>query len=198
MSQIYLVTWGPTEWEAQGRITGDTDVPLSDEGRRRARQSADELRQPEPPLLYRGPEEPARETAAALASAWGVRARVIKTLREVNLGHWAGLTQAEFEEGFESVAREWRENPAAVQPPAGELLTDALARLEAALVKVAKKARDGVAVVVIGPLATAALRLRIEGAGLSQLWERIEERRAWTAVSFAPAARPRGHRQSAP
>ncbi len=41
--RIYLVRHGATEWTAAGRLQGQTDVPLSEEGRRQAREAARHL-----------------------------------------------------------------------------------------------------------------------------------------------------------
>lgn len=44
MGRLYIVRHGQTEWNAQGRIQGHTDVDLSDYGRQQAQAVASTLR----------------------------------------------------------------------------------------------------------------------------------------------------------
>ena len=43
MALFYFIRHGETEWNAEGRLCGRTDVPLSDVGRRQAQLLAGEI-----------------------------------------------------------------------------------------------------------------------------------------------------------
>jgi broad specificity phosphatase PhoE len=104
-------------------------------------------------------------------------------LHEVNLGHWAGLTEAEFRERFPSVHQMWRDDPTAIQPPEGESLDEAGNRLDAAVAAVMKRSRTTQPVIITtGPFAIAAMSLRLRGEPLSLFWKRLEDQQRWIVV----------------
>lgn len=187
--QIILVPWGRTEWDAQDRLVGHTDVPLSDEGKLEARHVAAAIASMKPGGLYAGPDEPAKQTAEILAEHLRLKIREKEELHEVNLGHWAGLTEAEFRERFPSVHQIWRDDPTAIQPPEGESLDEAGVRLDAAVAAVLKRSRTAHPVIVItGPFAIAAMSLRLTGQPLSHFWQKLESLERWIAVPIPTAA----------
>jgi len=191
--QIILIPWGRTEWDAQDRLVGQTDVPLSDEGRLEARHIAAAVASLRPAALYAGPEEPARETAEILAEHLRLKVREKEGLHEVNLGHWAGLTEAEFRERFPSVHQVWRDDPTAIQPPEGESLDAAAGRLDTAVAALMKRSRTTQPVIITtGPFAVATMSLRLTGQPLSLFWQRLEEQQRWTVVPMPPPGRRGG------
>jgi broad specificity phosphatase PhoE len=194
VGRIVLIAWGRTAWDAQQRLVGDTDVPLSDEGRVEAEQIARAVAGQAIVAVFCGPEDAARQTADAIGKATGRKVRVKEELHEIDLGHWEGLTEAEFRERFPSVYRQWKEDPTTVRPPEGESLDEAAARLEAGLAKLLRRRRQTNVAIVTGPFAAATLSLRLESASLSRFWERVEERRSWIALPMPGPARPRSPR----
>ena len=44
MTSLILVRHGETDWNAQRRIQGSTDIPLNENGRTQARETAERLR----------------------------------------------------------------------------------------------------------------------------------------------------------
>lgn len=175
MTRLLLVPSGLTDWHEQHRIAGDTDLPLSAEGARQAAVHGPLLAAFGPTAVYSGPGESAKQAAGVIARALGLRNRPIAGLKEISLGHWQGLTQEEFEERFERVSRAWQNEPLAVSPPEGESLSEAETRLCQALVKIVKRKPDETLVVVLGPLACAALRCRFAPDGYERFWEFVEE-----------------------
>jgi Fructose-2,6-bisphosphatase len=43
MGKIYMVRHGETQWNTEGRIQGQTNIPLSEVGKNQARLAADRL-----------------------------------------------------------------------------------------------------------------------------------------------------------
>ncbi len=186
--QIILVPWGRTEWDAQDRLVGHTDVPLSDEGKLEARHIAAAVASLRPAALYAGPDEPAKQTAEILSEHLRLKVREKEELHEVNLGHWSGLTEAEFRERFPSVHQMWRDDPTAIQPPEGESLDEAALRLDAAVAALLKRSRTLQPVILItGPFAIAAMSLRLTGQPLSMFWQQLEDQQRWIVVPLPPA-----------
>src|SRR5438105_5702187 len=95
MTTLLLVRHGETDWNADGRLQGHTDRPLSDFGRRQARQLADELAGEELEAIYTSDLSRARETAEIIGDRLGLATVLDPDLREKDWGTWEGLTAVE-------------------------------------------------------------------------------------------------------
>jgi len=95
VTTLLLVRHGETDWNAEGRLQGHTDRPLTDVGRRQAAQLADELAGHGIAAVYASDLARARETAEIVAARLGLPVRLDPGLREKNWGTWEGLTPAE-------------------------------------------------------------------------------------------------------
>jgi broad specificity phosphatase PhoE len=95
MTTLLLVRHGETDWNADGRLQGQTDRPLSDFGRRQARQLADDLANEELAAVYSSDLSRARETAEIVAERLGLPVVLDPDLREKDWGTWEGLTAVE-------------------------------------------------------------------------------------------------------
>ena len=95
MTALLLVRHGETDWNADGRLQGQTDRPLSDFGRRQARQLADELADEELEAIYSSDLSRARETAEIVGERLGLPVVLDPDLREKDWGTWEGLTAVE-------------------------------------------------------------------------------------------------------
>lgn len=92
-----LIIWrhGNTDWNAEHRVQGQTDVPLNDLGRRQAAEAAELLAARGPVAIVASDLRRAADTAAALASRTGLTVTYDERLRERHFGSWQGLTTAE-------------------------------------------------------------------------------------------------------
>ena len=118
-----------------GRAPG---LHLADEGRQQADAVARRVaRLPRVAAVYTSPLERARETAAVIARACGLVARVESDLNECDIGEWTGLT-------LKRVRRkpEWqlvRHHPSGFRFPGGESFTEMQARVTAALARLVER-----------------------------------------------------------
>jgi alpha-ribazole phosphatase len=129
MGLFYLVRHGETEWNAEGRFCGRTDVPLSEAGRRQARSLAERLK-PLPFLaLYSSPLERALETARLISQRFGLEPILDERLVELNYGQWEGRTLAEIMKNDPETFQAWDADPAQVAPPGGETGLEAQQRV---------------------------------------------------------------------
>jgi broad specificity phosphatase PhoE len=95
MTSLLLVRHGETDWNADGRLQGQTDRPLSDYGRRQARQLAAELADDALDAIYSSDLARARETAEIVGERLGLPVVLDPELREKDWGTWEGLTAVE-------------------------------------------------------------------------------------------------------
>ena len=100
MTTLLLVRHGETDWNADGRLQGQTDRPLSHFGRRQARQLGEQLKDDELEgekleAIYSSDLARARETAEIVGELLGVPVVLDADLREKDWGTWEGLTSVE-------------------------------------------------------------------------------------------------------
>jgi len=95
MTRLLLVRHGETDWNADGRLQGQTDRPLSDFGRSQARQLAGELAEEKLEAIYSSDLARARETAEIVGERIGLPVSLDPDLREKDWGTWEGLTAVE-------------------------------------------------------------------------------------------------------
>ena len=146
---IGLIRHGPTDWNAQARIQGSIDIPLSSEG---AAQMA-RLRPPRDLLYTRAFVSPlmrARQTASLLGIE---NPQIDARLAEHDWGAWEGLTRGEIlaRDGPDAFAHAGIE----LHPPGGESTRAFLARVRDFLRAVAANEGDALAVTHRGVLRAA-------------------------------------------
>lgn len=95
MTTLLLIRHGETDWNADGRLQGHTDRPLTDYGRRQAAQLADALESEEFDAIYASDLTRARETAEVVAERLHLPVVLDPDLREKDWGNWEGLTAVE-------------------------------------------------------------------------------------------------------
>jgi broad specificity phosphatase PhoE len=93
--EVVLVRHAETDWSRSGRHTGLTDVPLTEEGRARARALAPALGTRRFELVLVSPLRRARETCEL--AGLGGQASVREDLHEWDYGEYEGLTSAQIE-----------------------------------------------------------------------------------------------------
>jgi broad specificity phosphatase PhoE len=95
VTTLLLVRHGETDWNADGRLQGHTDRPLSDYGRRQARELAGALEGEKLEAIYSSDLARARETAEIVGERLGLPVVLDPDLREKDWGTWEGLTAVE-------------------------------------------------------------------------------------------------------
>ncbi|TML05277.1 MAG: histidine phosphatase family protein [Actinobacteria bacterium] len=94
MMEVWLLRHAETEWSRDGRHTGRTDVPLTQEGRDRARALINRIGGREFSLVLASPLSRARETAELA----GLTPELRDDLLEFDYGDYEGITTAQIRE----------------------------------------------------------------------------------------------------
>jgi probable phosphoglycerate mutase len=95
LGDVWVVRHGETEWSRDGRHTGATDIPLTDEGEAAARELAPRLAGETFALVLTSPRERARRTAEL---AGFPDAEIDEDLVEWAYGDYEGITTEEIRE----------------------------------------------------------------------------------------------------
>jgi broad specificity phosphatase PhoE len=146
---IYMVRHGQTVWNVDKRFRGTMDVPLNDKGRSDAQRAAEHLAGAGLEAVYTSPLSRAREVAAAIAQAAGLRGTSdLDGLLNLDYGEWHGRTKEECATRDPEAWRLYREDPEHARCPGGEALADAADRLTSTLLALARRHGDGVVAAV--------------------------------------------------
>jgi uncharacterized phosphatase len=101
MTSLYLVRHGETDWNAQRRIQGVTDIPLNDIGREQARVTGELLSRREWDGIFASPLSRAFETASIIAGEVGLPTpTALPAIVERNYGEAEGLDWQQIEARF--------------------------------------------------------------------------------------------------
>ena len=120
MGQFFLVRHGESQWNAENRLCGRTDVPLSEGGRRQARGLAERLKPIPFEAFYCSPLQRAFETARLISESVGLPPAPERRLVELDYGQWEGRTLTEIAKSDPETFRAWDADPAQIAPPGGE------------------------------------------------------------------------------
>ena len=142
MVRLLLVRHGETEWNAQGRYQGRSDVPLSEIGRQQALAARDRLAGEEIHAAYTSDLQRAWETAETILGPHGLSLYAEPRLREIYFGEWEGLTYDEIVHRYPKALAAWEADPVNVPPPGGEALSQVVTRVQAALSEIAAAHQD--------------------------------------------------------
>jgi broad specificity phosphatase PhoE len=173
---LCLIQCGESAWEAENRLHGATDLPLSEAGRTAVSEDARRLRCDHVALVHHPPDEAATDTAHILARQLGVRTRAVAELTEPNLGLLEGLTEDQFEERFPTRHHQWLDDPASFQAPDGDSLAEIANRIRGAVAHILKRSRSPESIVVLHPLSLGMMRCWLADRPLSDLREMLAGR----------------------
>jgi len=119
-TRVYLIRHGATTLSAEDRFAGATDVDLSDEGRDQARALGARLATENIAALYASPMRRTVETATLVGAPQDLEPQLEDGLREIDHGHWEGLTRREVEARFADEYVNWEQDPFTFAPDGGE------------------------------------------------------------------------------
>lgn len=129
MAGIYIVRHGETEWNAEGRIQGHTDIGLSDRGREQARDTARRLAEVPFAVAYSSDMSRTRDTARIILGERDIPLHSVPELREYHKGVFEGLTVQQYRQRYPEQYRASLVNDPDFAPTGGETIRQSTARL---------------------------------------------------------------------
>ena len=150
MTRWVLVRHGETEWNAEQRIQGHSDAPLSTVGVEQAQRLASRLNGTPLVAAYSSDMTRARKTAKIIIADHSIDLQELFDLRERNYGQWEGKTQAQWQaidpEGFAF----WKRAPEEYVPPGGESLDQVMVRCSWVVARIRSEHPGDENVLVVG------------------------------------------------
>ncbi|MBX7106969.1 MAG: histidine phosphatase family protein [Gemmataceae bacterium] len=189
MPQVVVILPGATDYELQGRIHGDLDIPLCPEGREEVGRVGRELQDLGIEVLYTSCCSSAAETAQAIGKALGVKVKKLEQLENLDHGLWQGLLIDEVRQKQPKVYRQWLEQPETICPPEGETIEHARQRVQGVLAKLLKKHADGVIGLVIPEPLASVVRAELGTGDLGDLWRANCEHGCWSVLSVGKSGK---------
>ncbi len=162
MTTILFCRHGETDWNRTGRWQGHADPPLNELGREQADALAEALAAEPPDAIYASDLRRACETAAIVGARFGLPVTSDPSLREIDVGSWAGLTRAEI------AGREWD----------GETYEQHRERVLAAVCRIAERHPAGRVLVV----AHGGSLRRVQEAALGEPQPVVENCAVWAVA----------------
>ena len=170
LTRIYLIRHAETTWNAEGRLQGTLDAPLSERGQRQVRHLVETLAHVSLAAVYSSPLERAHGTARALAAAHGLTASTVGAFREMNQGEWEGRRVEDVAAESGESLKMWRDSPAETRLPGGETLAEVAHRAVAAFGDVTARHPDGTIAIVAHGGVNKTILLTLLDAPLGHHW----------------------------
>lgn len=129
MIDLYLTRHGQTVWNVEMRMQGRLNSPLTDEGIRGAKSLHDKILEIPFTKCYTSPLPRALHTALLLIGDRSVPLVLEKSLAEMDLGSWEGMTAVAAKRDYPEIFYQFRSRPDLYSPVLeGESFTDVTAR----------------------------------------------------------------------
>ncbi|MGK3142886.1 2,3-diphosphoglycerate-dependent phosphoglycerate mutase GpmB [Pantoea sp. C2G6] len=133
MLQVYLVRHGETVWNAERRIQGQSDSPLTEKGEQQARQVGERVKHLGITHIIASDLGRTRRTAEIIADACGCTVTLDPRLRELNMG----VLEKRPLDGLTAEEEQWRatlvNGTEGGRIPEGESMSEMAARMHQAL-----------------------------------------------------------------
>ena len=168
MSRLVLVRHGESEWHAENRFAGRTDIGLTAKGLEQAERLAEWATTAGLTAIYCSPLRRARVPAEAAARRTGLALSVDERLMELDFGRGEGLTADEMRIAFPTERDAFEQDPVRNPLPGGEHPDLAVARGVTALQEIATQDPHGRILVVAHSTLLRLVLCRLLGICTSQ------------------------------
>ena len=173
MTALILIRHGETDWNVEGRYTGQSDVPLNARGLEQADSLAKRLQGTRIDAIYSSDLRRAQQTAMTLAESRGMRILIDPRLREIHQGEWEGMLFKDIRASYSQAWEQRVRDPLLVAPPGGETVGQVRARVLEALRDILHQHPDGHLAIVSHGLVLALIKVHIAALPIETVWDHI-------------------------
>jgi probable phosphoglycerate mutase len=159
---MYCIRHGESTYNAQGRIQGHLNIPLSELGRRQAAALAEVCRDWGAEALFCSPLQRARETAEPIATAAALSIQEEPRLIEIKVGIFQGHSRDELDRICPGEYALWRSGDPDYAVPGGESRRALMQRGHAILQSISQCDYGSVIIVSHGAILAAAFKSLLE------------------------------------
>jgi alpha-ribazole phosphatase len=124
MTVLYLLRHGAIDWPEPEAFIGQTDPPLSEEGRRQALAWRKPIHEVGFAAVWSSDLKRCTETAALVFAGGQTQIRFLPELREIHLGTWDGIPRRRIREGHPDLWEARGRDLGSFRPPGGESFRD--------------------------------------------------------------------------
>jgi len=147
MTLLYLLRHGAIDWPEADCFIGQTDAPLSSEGRLQANALRNELQNVEFAAVWASDLVRATETAGIIFAGRAAGVRTCRELREIKLGEWDGLPRDRVRQSHPDLWRARGEDLAGFRPPGGESFRDVQQRVVPQIARITEETQGTACIV---------------------------------------------------
>ena len=170
MGTLLIVRHGETEWNAEGRIQGHTDIGLSENGAQQARSLGQRLADRQIDVAYSSDLKRTSETARLALGHRNVVLNETPRLREYHKGIFEGMTLTEIQTQFPDEYPKYLEKDLSYAPDGGETTRDVSTRMASIFQEIKAKHLDETVLVVSHGGALRAAMVSLLGMPLEGNW----------------------------
>jgi len=156
---LYCVRHGETTYNAEGRLQGQSEIPvLSELGRRQSEATARALSGKPIEAVYASPLRRAFETAEIIAKALGLEIRADPRLKEIDVGVFQDQLRGDLEKDYPEALARWLSGDPDYAIPGGESRGQLARRGCAAFDEIRQSGHEQAVVVAHGGLLVSTIK----------------------------------------
>ena len=173
MTHLCLIRHGQTDWNVQGRYTGQSDIPLNGTGKAQAQSLISQLINQQIDAIFSSDLLRASETARIISDYLQIPVQLDTRLREINQGAWEGQHLDDIKVNYNEIWQRRKSNPHKVRPPGGETLSEVSTRVIAAIEEIVSYFPEGTVLIISHGLAIALILCKIKNIPIEQAYDLI-------------------------
>lgn len=166
---LYVTRHGETDYNAQGRYAGSTDIPLNETGIRQAHELAESISGKQFDVVICSPMLRARQTADIVCGALGMDYIIYPQFVERNVGVYEGFTREEIMQRYPELwARKCTSQPDDA-PTGGETIRQACARIDEGIEKLRREYTDKTVLLICHGFVSRAINRYCKGLSFEEM-----------------------------
>jgi len=173
MTILFLIRHGETDWNKQGKYTGQKDIPINATGIEQAVKVSKKLKIHAPEIIYSSNLLRALQTAEEISKELKIPIIKDDRLQEINQGEWEGLHITEIQQRYSNEFADRNEDPLRVAAPGGESIGEVEDRVKSFLKEItAKHPQSRIALTSHG-IVLGIIRTITKGFPISEVFNNI-------------------------